>query len=150
MPKDPARSKPSGLPIIYPYAAGIDIGSRFHAVAVNPDLCDEPVQPFQTFASDLQRMTDWLVATDTQTVVMESTGVYWRGGVLESRGGGSTSSWSAPARRAVSGGESDVNDALRVYLRARERHTDYAAAHILRMQKMLTFMNIQLHHVISR
>ena len=36
MPKDKTRSKPSGLPIIHPYAAGIDIGSRFHVVAVSP------------------------------------------------------------------------------------------------------------------
>jgi uncharacterized protein YijF (DUF1287 family) len=34
-------------------------------------------------------------------------------------------------------------------LRARERHTDYPAAHIQHMQKELTFMNIQLHHVIA-
>lgn len=38
---------------------------------------------------------------------------------------------------------------LRAYLRAREKHTDYAAAHIQHMQKALTYMNIQLHHVIA-
>ncbi|MGQ5525712.1 IS110 family transposase, partial [Chitinimonas sp. PSY-7] len=38
---------------------------------------------------------------------------------------------------------------LRAYLRVRERHTDYAAAHIQHMQKALTFMNIQLHHVVA-
>ncbi|NLY27118.1 MAG: IS110 family transposase, partial [Alcaligenaceae bacterium] len=38
---------------------------------------------------------------------------------------------------------------LRAYLRAREKHTDYAAAHIQPMQKALTFMNIQLHHVVA-
>lgn len=38
---------------------------------------------------------------------------------------------------------------LRAYLRAREKHTDYAAAHIQHMQKALTFMNIQLDHVIA-
>src|SRR4029079_15528395 len=39
--------------------------------------------------------------------------------------------------------------ALRVYLRLRERHLDYAAAHIQHIQKALTFMNLQLHHVVS-
>ena len=39
--------------------------------------------------------------------------------------------------------------ALRVYLRLRERHLDYAAAHIQHMQKALTFMNLQLHHVVA-
>jgi transposase len=49
---------------------------------------DEPVQTFQAFTSDLQRMADSLVATGTRTVVMESTGVYWVAAyeVLESRG----------------------------------------------------------------
>lgn len=174
MPTDRTKSKPTGLPIIHPCAAGIDIGSRFHVVAVSPDLCDEPVQTFQAFTHDLQRMANWLVATGTKTVVMESTGVYWVAAyeVLESRG---LEVILANAReaRAVPGRKSDVNDAqwlqrlhacgllrasfrpgraiaeLRAYLRARERHTDYAAAHIQHMQKALTFMNIQLHHVIS-
>ncbi|MFC5511308.1 hypothetical protein ACFPOU_09245 [Massilia jejuensis] len=56
MPNERSRSKPSGLPIIHPFAAGIDIGSRFHVAAVSPDLCDEPVQTFQAFTSDLERM----------------------------------------------------------------------------------------------
>jgi transposase len=77
MTNERSRSKPSGLPIIHPFASGIDIGSRFHVAAVSPDLCDEPVQTFQAFTSDLERMANWLVATGTKTVVMESTGVYW-------------------------------------------------------------------------
>jgi hypothetical protein len=88
MPKAKSTSKPAGLPIIHRFAAGIDIGSRFHIAAVSPDLCDEPVQTFRAFTSDLERMADWLVATGTRTVVMESTGVYWVAAyeVLESRG----------------------------------------------------------------
>ena len=39
--------------------------------------------------------------------------------------------------------------ALRVYLRLRERHLDFAAAHIQHMQKAMTYMNLQLHHVVS-
>lgn len=35
------------------------------------------------------------------------------------------------------------------YLRLRERHLDYAAAHIQHLQKALTFMNLQLHHVVT-
>jgi transposase len=112
MSQDGTRSKPTGLPIIQPFAAGIDIGSRFHVVAVSPDLCDEPVQTFQAFTSDLQRMADWLVATGTKTVVMESTGVYWVAAyeVLEAHG---LEVILANAReaRAVPGRKSDVNDA---------------------------------------
>jgi transposase len=174
MPKERTRSKPTGLPIIHPYAAGIDIGSRFHAAAVSPDLCDEPVQTFRAFTADLERMAEWLIATGTKTVVMESTGVYCVAAfeVLKSHG---LEVILANAReaRAVPGRKSDVNDAqwlqrlhacgllrtsfrpgrdiveLRAYLRVREKHTAYAAAHIQHMQKALTYMNIQLHHVIA-
>lgn len=82
------RTKPTGLPIINEFAAGIDIGSRFHVVAVATDLSDEPVRTFQAFTSDLMRMADWLIEVGIKTVAMESTGVYWVAAyeVLESRG----------------------------------------------------------------
>ena len=168
------HSKPTGLPIVNDRAAAIDIGSRFHVVAVPPDLCDQPVQTFQAFTGDLQRMADWLVSLGIKTVAMESTGVYWIPAyeILEGRG---LEVIVANAResRAVPGRKSDVNDAqwlqrlhacgllrpsfrpsgdiaaLRAYLRLRERHLDYAAAHIQHMQKALTFMNLQLHHVVT-
>lgn len=168
------RTKPSGLPIINEFAAGIDIGSRFHVVAVGSDLCDEPVQTFQAFTSDLLRMADWLTEVGIKTVAMESTGVYWVAAyeVLESHGINIILA-NAREARAVPGRKSDVNDAqwlqrlhacgllrasfrpereiaaLRSYLRSRERHLDYAASHIQHMQKALTYMNLQLHHVIS-
>jgi transposase len=168
------RGKATGLPIIHDRAAGIDVGSRFHVVAVSADLSAEPVQTFQAFTGDLQRMADWLVAIGIKTVAMESTGVYWVPvyEVLEERG---IEVILANAReaRAVPGRKSDVNDAqwlqrlhacgllrasflpgrdiaaLRAYLRLRERHLDYAAAHIQHMQKALIHMNLQLHHVVA-
>ena len=167
-------SKSAGLPIIQARAAAIDVGARFHVAAVPPELCDEPVQTFQAFTSDLERMTEWFVSLGIKTVAMESTGVYWVPvyEVLEDRG---LEVIVANARdaRAVPGRKSDVNDsqwlqrlhacgllrasfrpgrdiaALRAYLRLRERHLDDAAAHIQHMQKALTFMNLQLHHVVS-
>ena len=169
-----SKTKPNGLPIINEFAAGIDIGSRFHVVAVGSDLCDEPVRTFQAFTSDLLRMADWLIEIGIQTVAMESTGVYWVAAyeVLESRGINVILA-NAREARAVPGRKSDVSDAqwlqrlhacgllrasfrpgreiaaLRAYLRSRERHLDYAASHIQHMQKALTFMNLQLQHVIS-
>jgi transposase len=143
-------------------------------VAVGAERCDEPVQTFQAFIGELQRMADWLTALRITTVALESTGVFWVPvyEVLEGRG---IEVIVANAReaRAVPGRKSDVNDAqwlqrlhacgllrasfrpgrdiavLRVYLRLREGHLDYAAAHIQHMQKALTFMNLQLHHVVS-
>ena len=50
----------NGLPVIHTRAAGIDIGSRFHVVAVPANLSEDPVQTFQAFTADIQRMTDWL------------------------------------------------------------------------------------------
>jgi transposase len=38
---------------------------------------------------------------------------------------------------------------LRAYLRQRERLLDHAAAHIQHLQKALTQMNLQPHHVVS-
>jgi transposase len=168
------QAKTSGLPIIHDRAAGIDIGSRFHVVAVGADRCSDSVQTFQAFTGDLVRMADWLQAVGIKTVAMESTGVYWAPvyEILESRG---IEVILANAReaRAVPGRKSDVNDAqwlqrlhacgllrasfrpgrdiaaLRVYLRLRERHLNYAAAHIQHMHKALTLMNLQLHHVVS-
>lgn len=71
------RAKAAGLPIVNARAAAIDIGSRFHVVAVPPDRCDESVQTFQAFTGDLHRMAAWLTGIGVSTVAMESTGVYW-------------------------------------------------------------------------
>ena len=105
---------------------------------------------------------------------MESTGVYWVPvyEILEEHG---LAVVLANARdcKAVPGRKSDVNDAqwlqrlhacgllrpsfhpardiaaLRAYMRIRDRHLEYAAAHMQHMQKALTLMNLQLHHVLS-
>jgi hypothetical protein len=65
------------LNLIHTRAAGIDVGSTFHVVAVPPELSPEPVQPFQSFTGDLYRLADWLVDIGVTTVAMESTGIYW-------------------------------------------------------------------------
>ena len=77
------RSKAKGtrrrtkLDMIYPRAAGIDVGSTFHVVAVPPELSAEPVHTFQSFTGDLYRLAHWLVEIGVTTVAMESTGIYW-------------------------------------------------------------------------
>ncbi len=169
-----SKKKAKGIPVINTAAAGIDIGSRFHVVAVPPELCDDPVKTFQAFTSDLHNMADWLVKIGITTVAMESTGVYWVAAfeILEDRGLSVTLA-NARDAKGVPGRKTDVNDAqwlqklhacgllkasfrpareisaLRSYLRQRERLLDYSGSHIQHMQKALTFMNIQLHHVIA-
>ena len=44
---------------VHPHAAGMDIGSRFHVVAVPPDRSPEPVRTFVSVTADLHRMVDW-------------------------------------------------------------------------------------------
>jgi hypothetical protein len=65
------------ISLTHPNAAGIDIGSASHFVAVPPDRDDEPVREFSSFTAVLQRLADWLDACNIDTVAMESTGAYW-------------------------------------------------------------------------
>jgi hypothetical protein len=83
----PGKSR-AALTITHPNAAGIDIGSAAHFVAVPPDRDDEPVREFPSFTVDLNAIADWLAACKVDTVAMESTGVYWIPlfELLESRG----------------------------------------------------------------
>jgi transposase len=174
MPQAKRSRSPRGLSPIHPAAAAIDIGAKMHVAAVSPDRDPEPVRTFQTFTDDLHRLADWFVRCGIQTVVMESTGVYWIPifEILEQRGF-EVMVVNARDAKHVPGRKSDVSDAewlqrlheygllrasfrpqaeiagLRAYLRQRERLLDYAAAHIQHMQKALTQMNLQLHHVVS-
>lgn len=163
-----------GMTVVHPNAAGVDIGSRIHVAAVGSKGVDEPVRTFKTFTDDLQRLADWFEEVGVETVAMESTGVYWIPlfEILQERGL-EVIVVNAREVKTVPGRKSDVNDAqwlqrlhqygllrasfrptrgiaeLRSYLRQRERLLDYAAAHIQHMQKALTQMNVQLHHVVS-
>jgi hypothetical protein len=77
-----------GLEIVNRNVAGIDVGNESHYVAVPPGRDPQPVQEFGSWTADLERMADWLKACGIQTVVMQSTGVYWIAlyDVLEARG----------------------------------------------------------------
>ncbi|MET0006045.1 MAG: transposase [Candidatus Thiodiazotropha sp.] len=95
-----------------PVAVGIDISSTFHVVAVSLGRSEEPVQTFQSFTTDIHRMTDWLVRLGITTVAMESTGVYWVPVYeeLESRGLHVILA-NARGTLSVPGQKADVNDA---------------------------------------
>ncbi len=155
-------------------AAGVDVGASSHFVAVSADHAEPPVREFAAFTADLYRLADWLEECGVETVVMESTGVYWIPlfGVLEERG---FQVMLADPRRIknVSGRKTDVLDCqwlqqlhtygllsgafrpeddirrLRSYLRQRAMLVEYASHHIQHMQKALTQMNVKLQHVIS-
>ncbi len=160
--------------LINPDAAGIDIGSEEHWVAV-PDGRDEyVVRKFGCFTSDLHDMANWLKHCGIKTVAMESTGVYWISPfqILE-RHGIDVKLVNARQARNVPGRKTDVSDCqwlqrlhtygllsgsfrpedqvcvLRSYWRHRDNLVRYASAHIQHMQKAMTEMNIQIHKVLS-
>jgi transposase len=83
----PASAEP--LKVVHRHAAGIDVHSREHWVAVpadavpataprNPDRgLPEHVRRFGACTADLQQLADFLRQCGVTTVAMESTGVYW-------------------------------------------------------------------------
>jgi transposase len=163
-----------GLEIVNRNVAGIDVGNESHYVAVPPGRDPQPVQEFGSWTADLERMADWLKECGIQTVVMQSTGVYWIAlyDVLEARG---FQMCLANARhtRNLPGRKSDVQEsqwllklhtygllrnsfrppdeirALRSLWRLRDRHVKEAARTVQHMQKSMITMNVQLSNTIS-
>ena len=70
------KEKQIPLTVINPQAAGIDVGSRTHFVAIGQEQKD--VKSFGVYAEDLTALTQWLIENDITTVAMESTGSYWQ------------------------------------------------------------------------
>ena len=165
---------PRSLQHVHLMSAGIDVGSKSHFVAI-PEGCDEIcVREFKSFTSDLYELAHWLEQCGIETVVMESTGVFWIPlyELLESKG---FEVLLVDARKVknVSGRKTDVLDcqwlqqlhtygllsgafrpaedvcALRAYMRQRMMLIQQAAFHVQHMQKALSQMNLQLHNVIS-
>jgi transposase len=164
----------TGLETLNPHAAGIDVGSAQHYVAVPVGRDPQPVQTFGSFTADLHRMAPWLQACRIETVVMQATGVYWVAlyEVLESYGF-QVQVVNARYTKTLPGRKSDVQECqwlqklhtfgllnnsfrppeqirvLRCYLRQRENLVQQAGTCIQQMQKVLTEMNLQLANVIS-
>jgi len=92
-------------------AAGIDVGATEHWVAVPEDRDEEPVRCFGAFTADLYVLAEWLRQCQMETVVLESTGVYWIAlfEVLEERGF-DVKLVDAHYARQVPGRKTDVKD----------------------------------------
>ena len=129
---------------------------------------------FESFTADLYRLANWLSEGGVETVVMESTGVYWIPlfGVPEELG--FEVMLVDPRRiKSVPGRKTDALDcqwlqqlhtygplsgafrpdgdilSLSSYLRQRAMLVEYASQHVQHMQKALTQMNVKLQHVIT-
>ena len=160
--------------VVFPHAAGIDVGASSHWVAVPRDATEDPVREFGPMTDDLNAMADWLVASGVDTVALESTGVYWIPvfEVLEQRG---LKVWLVDARQMkyVPGRKSDIQDCqwlqklmslgflraawrpegdvcvVRAVARQREILLAEQASWVQRMQKSLVQMNIQFTEVLT-
>lgn len=162
------------LPKLNLNAAGIDVGSRSHYVAVPPGRDEQCVREFKSYTSDLYAMASWLKDCGIDTVAMESTSVYWIAvfQLLESLGF-ETILVNPRYVKNVAGRKTDVSDCqwiqqlhtygllpasfrpdgetcmLREYWRHRDMLVKYAKGHIQHMQKSLDLMNIHIHKAIS-
>ena len=70
------EEKKLSLEIVHPNAAGIDIGSRSHWVAVGQNA--EDVKQFGVYSQDQLELCDWLRSKNVDSIAMESTGTYWQ------------------------------------------------------------------------
>ncbi|HSW40115.1 MAG TPA: IS110 family transposase [Acidobacteriota bacterium] len=168
------NSEDSGLEVVHPNAAGIDIGNESHFVAIPPDRDPAPIREFGSWTGDLHEMASWLKGHGIQTVAMQSTGVYWIAvqEVLE-RTGLEVYLVNARGTRNLPGRKSDVQEcewlrklhtygllrnsfrppeeirAVRTIWRHRDRLVKDSARAVQQMQKALTTMNVQLANAIS-
>ena len=155
-------------------AAGIDVGSEMHYVAVPEDRAEQSIRKFSCYTADLHEMAEWLKECGITTVAMESTGVYWIPvfDVLESKGF-EVILVNAHHIKNVPGRKTDVSDSrwiqqlhtygllhgsyqpeniirkMRTYMRQKNTLIKLRSTHTQRMQKSLIQMNIQLHKVLS-
>ena len=162
------------LQVVNPNAAGIDIGSKIHYVAIPEGRANRSIETFGCTTAELVRMAEWLQGAGIETVAMESTGVYWIpvAAVLEDHG---IEVLLVDPRQVknIRGKKTDVLDAswiqqlhsfglltgafrptpeiqtLRDYWRQRKNLVEDAATQIHRIQKSLEQMNLQLHKVLS-
>ncbi len=160
--------------IVNPNAAGIDIASNIHFVAVPEEKCKKNVRSFKGFTRDLHKLAKWLVECGVDTVAMESTGVYWYHlYTILLDYGIEVYLVNAYHVKNVPGRKSDVSDAqwlqelhsvgylkpcfqpdnltreLRNYVRQRKMLVQDMTRETQRMQKALIQMNIKLHDVIN-
>lgn len=160
--------------VLNPNAAGIDISSKGHHVAVSPDVTDHPVREFKAYTEDLYEIVAWLRSCKVDTVAMEATGIYWVSlFLILEEAGFEVLLVNAKHVKNVRGKKTDMKDAewirqlhscgllsasfqpdkftrkLRTYMRHRKNLIEMSATHIRMMQKAFEQMNIKLQHVIA-
>jgi transposase len=166
------KKKNVSMEVVNPDAAGIDIGSRSHFVAIGQG--DEDVKEFGVYNEDLQALSQWLLDNEIKTVAMESTGTYWQSlyAVLQSSGL-EVILCNGKFTKNIKGRKSDVQDCqwiqklhtlgllsgsflpdeateqLRTYCRHRANLIEQAADTTRKMQKYLRLLNLRLDVVVK-
>jgi transposase len=166
------RKKKMELDIINPNAAGIDVGSRSHYVAVGQSL--EDVKEFGVYAEDLTALCLWLLSYGVNSVAMESTGDYWQNLYAElMKHSINVVLCNGKFTKHAKGKKTDVQDCihiqklhalglltssflpdettekLRTYCRQRSNLISSAAGTSRKMQKYLKFLNFRLDVVVK-
>lgn len=163
--------KQIALEVVHPNAAGIDIGSRSHWVAVGQNAQD--VKEFGVYSQDQIEMCDWLRSKDVTSIAMESTGTYWQNLFSTLVGQGfEVILVNGKQTKNIKGKKTDIKDCqwiqklhalgllsasflpdsdtdiVRTYSRHRQNLLKQAASCIRRMQKYLMLMNMRLEVVV--
>jgi transposase len=166
------RKKRLEMEIINPNAAGIDIGSRSHFVAVGQSLDD--VKEFGVYAGDLESICLHLKEYEITAVAMESTGDYWQNLFTSLiKHGFEVTLCNGKFTKHAKGKKTDVKDArwiqklhslglltssflpdetteiLRTYCRQRTNMINLASGASRKMQKYLKFLNFRLDVVVK-
>ena len=160
------------MQVVNPQAAGIDVGSRSHWVAVGQS--EKDVREYGVFNQDLFALADWLKEKDVKTVAMESTGTYWQNlyAVLISKGL-HVVLCNGKFTKNIKGKKTDIKDCqwiqklhtlglltssflpdgkteeLRTYCRQRANLLHLAASTSKKMQKNLRLLNLRLDVVVK-
>lgn len=167
------RKKKLEMDIINLQAAGIDVGSKSHYVAVGQSINDD-VKEFGVYAEDLTAICEWLKSRHILTVAMESTGDYWQNLYTELIGHGfEVILANGKFTKNIKGKKTDVIDCmwiqrlhslgllsgsflpdettekLRTFCRQRTNMLDLAASASRKMQKYLKLLNFRLDVVVK-
>lgn len=160
------------LDVINYHAAGIDIGSRSHFVAVGQALGD--VKEFGVYAEDLIEICMHLKEHKVTSVAMESTGSYWQNLYVELvKHGFDVTLCNGKFTKNIKGKKTDVKDArwiqklhsiglltgsflpddstetLRTYCRQRTNWVQLSVEATHKMQKYLKLLNFRLDVVVK-
>mgnify|MGYP000871495362 CR=1 FL=1 len=166
------KKEQTSMPIVNPNAAGIDVGSRSHFVAVGQRA--EDVREFGVYSDELQALCLWLKEKGVTAVALESTGTYWQNLFIALLDHGLNPILvSGKFTKNVQGKKTDVQDCqyiqkmhtmgllpasyqpsaeveqLRQYTRHRQSLIESGADCIKKMQKAMRQMNIRLDIAIS-